>query len=49
MKELKLSGFGRMIKKDEWHIGWFKDDVPHGWGIGNMFIQKYEGGTFSPA
>jgi hypothetical protein len=29
-----------MIKGDKYHIGWFKDDEPHGYGVGNMFNDK---------
>ena len=34
----RLRGFGRIIEKDKYHIGWFKNDsTPHGFGVGNMF------------
>ena len=40
----QMSGFGRIITKDKYHIGWFKDDkTPHGYGIGNMFTGERGG------
>jgi hypothetical protein len=39
-----LKGFGRIIEKDKYHIGWFKNDsTPHGFGIGNMFTGENGG------
>jgi len=33
-----LSGWGRSIRPDgKFHIGWWKNGIPHGYGIGNIY------------
>ena len=36
-----LNGFGRKIDyTGKFHIGWFKDDHAHGFGIGDLYTAK---------
>ena len=43
-----LNGFGKLIvsqstaRKAYWHIGWFKENKPLGYGVGNIFTPSHE-------
>ena len=37
-----IKGFGRKIEGGKFHIGWFDEGYPHGYGVGNMYTRLKE-------